>query len=310
MALAIVEARRKATDNRTRLDGLAEVRAALVKRYEDEELRQDVVRARVHSGLLVPFAAALSRLKDVRLAEFSDFQMPGLATSSAFDLACDLDGNIGAGRTLLGGAGSAAGMGAGVGAATWAAAGMFGAASTGTPIAALSGVAASNATLAFLGGGSLAAGGGGMAVGTAVLGGVVAVPALVVGAGVVTALGRRDLRAQDELAAELDALCTEFDRVDSVLQRAQRVREVLQGLREAGETTLPAVMTTLEQNQEPSTWSEADRVRVAAMVELVVVTTALMRAPLADSAGEVADDDGGALADATLWLRMYYGEVR
>lgn len=53
-------------------------------------------------------------------------------------------------------------------------------ASTGTAIAALHGIAATNATLAFFGGGSLAAGGLGMAGGTMVLGGLVAGPALMV----------------------------------------------------------------------------------------------------------------------------------
>lgn len=53
-------------------------------------------------------------------------------------------------------------------------------ASTGTAISALSGAAATNATLAFFGGGSLAAGGLGMAGGAAVLGGLVAGPALLV----------------------------------------------------------------------------------------------------------------------------------
>ena len=56
----------------------------------------------------------------------------------------------------------------------------FAVASTGTAIASLSGAAATNATLAFFGGGSLAAGGLGMAGGTAVLGGLVAGPALMV----------------------------------------------------------------------------------------------------------------------------------
>jgi hypothetical protein len=46
----------------------------------------------------------------------------------------------------------------------WSGAMAFGAASTGTAISALSGIAATNATLAFLGGGSLAAGGLGIAV--------------------------------------------------------------------------------------------------------------------------------------------------
>lgn len=53
-------------------------------------------------------------------------------------------------------------------------------ASTGTAISALSGAAATNATLAFFGGGSLAAGGLGMAGGSWVLGGLVAGPALLV----------------------------------------------------------------------------------------------------------------------------------
>lgn len=56
----------------------------------------------------------------------------------------------------------------------------FAAASTGTAIATLSGAAATNATLAFFGGGSLAVGGLGIAGGTAVLGGLVAAPALAV----------------------------------------------------------------------------------------------------------------------------------
>lgn len=54
------------------------------------------------------------------------------------------------------------------------------AASTGTPIAALSGAAAYNATMAAIGGGSLAAGGFGMAGGAMVLGGVVAAPILAI----------------------------------------------------------------------------------------------------------------------------------
>ena len=58
---------------------------------------------------------------------------------------------------------------AGVPSATTAAVGALATASTGTAISSLSGAAATNATLAWLGGGSLAAGGGGVAAGTVVL---------------------------------------------------------------------------------------------------------------------------------------------
>lgn len=58
--------------------------------------------------------------------------------------------------------------------------GLLATASTGTAISTLSGAAATNATLAWLGGGSLASGGLGVAGGTMVLGGLVTGPALAV----------------------------------------------------------------------------------------------------------------------------------
>lgn len=60
----------------------------------------------------------------------------------------------------------------------WALVSTFGTASTGTAIGTLSGVAATNATLAWFGGGAVAAGGAGMAGGALALGGLVAIPAL------------------------------------------------------------------------------------------------------------------------------------
>lgn len=60
----------------------------------------------------------------------------------------------------------------------YGAVGLLAHAGTGAAIAGLSGVAATNATLAWLGGGTLAAGGLGVAGGTAVLGGLVAGPAI------------------------------------------------------------------------------------------------------------------------------------
>lgn len=81
---------------------------------------------------------------------------------------------------LLGGVASGAAMGAITAFGAYGAATIFGTASTGTAIATLSGAAATNATLAFLGGGALSIGGLGVAGGTAVLGGLVAGPALAV----------------------------------------------------------------------------------------------------------------------------------
>ena len=78
-----------------------------------------------------------------------------------------------AAREAAGGAGAGLAAGASVAfmgptAAMWVAT-TFGTASTGTAISTLSGAAATNAALAWLGGGTLAAGGGGTAAGTALL---------------------------------------------------------------------------------------------------------------------------------------------
>ena len=80
--------------------------------------------------------------------------------------------------TMIGGVASGAVVGAVTAFGAYGAAGALATASTGTAIASLSGAAATNATLAFFGGGSLAVGGLGIAGGTAVLGGLVAGPAL------------------------------------------------------------------------------------------------------------------------------------
>ena len=74
--------------------------------------------------------------------------------------------------------GAVAGVSTALGA--WAIAGTFGTASTGTAISTLSGAVASNTILAWLGGGSIAAGGGGIATGTMVFGGLVAIPAIAI----------------------------------------------------------------------------------------------------------------------------------
>jgi len=62
---------------------------------------------------------------------------------------------------------------------SWTMVTVLGTATTGTAIGTLSGVAAFNATLAWFGGGALAAGGAGMAGGMMVLGGIVAFPFII-----------------------------------------------------------------------------------------------------------------------------------
>ncbi|MEA3250581.1 MAG: chemotaxis protein [Pseudomonadota bacterium] len=81
---------------------------------------------------------------------------------------------------VLGTVAGASAAGAAAGFAVYGGVMALGAASTGTAISSLAGVAATNATLAAIGGGSLATGGLGMAGGTAILGAAVAGPVLAI----------------------------------------------------------------------------------------------------------------------------------
>lgn len=94
-------------------------------------------------------------------------------------------------------------------------------ASTGTAIASLSGVAATNATLAWLGGGSLAAGGLGMAGGTAVLGGIVAGPALAITGLVMASKAEQALSDAHAYKAEVDKALAEIKAMNLILKGIQ-----------------------------------------------------------------------------------------
>jgi len=115
-------------------------------------------------------------------------------------LAGDLAGLLG--RAGAAGAGGAA-AGAGAAAVTFATVSALATASTGTAISVLSGAAASSATLAWLGGGALAAGGAGVAGGVAVLTSIVGVFAAAAAGAALIGAGPRMLEKQNKVSVEL-----------------------------------------------------------------------------------------------------------
>lgn len=94
-------------------------------------------------------------------------------------------------------------------------------ASTGTAISTLSGAAATNATLAWLGGGSLAAGGFGMSGGMIALGGIVAGPALAVGGFMLASKAEEALTQSHEYDAKVDEAIGQLDLVEEGLRGLQ-----------------------------------------------------------------------------------------
>lgn len=167
-------------------------------------------------------SVGLEELKDFTpdSCDFSNLQQ---ASFQAADLASGGLGGVAAGSLM------AAGTYGAVGSAAFGAA-----ASTGTAIAGLSGAAATNATLAWLGGGSLAAGGFGMAGGMMVLGGLVAGPALAVGGVFMASKAKEALYEAEEYYDKARAfkeqaknICSNLSAID---ERAKQIDFVLKKL--------------------------------------------------------------------------------
>lgn len=108
--------------------------------------------------------------------------------------------------------------------------GRFASASTGTPIAALTGAAANSATLAWLGGGSIAAGGGGMALGAWVLGGIALAPALLVGGFTLAHQGEKAMTQARAFEARVNRACADLKTLRGFLKQALRRVDELQAV--------------------------------------------------------------------------------
>jgi hypothetical protein len=115
----------------------------------------------------------------------------------------------------------------------------FAAASTGTAISSLSGVAATNATMAWLGGGSLAAGGGGMAAGaaalTAITAGATAVVAVLSAGTIVSVHYGKKLSEAKQYEKDVGVLAAGLEKawavMDGISQRVAELRDVTEELK-------------------------------------------------------------------------------
>lgn len=188
---------------------------------------------------------------------------------------------------LLRGAGQAVGAGAAASTATVGLVGLLAVSSTGTPIVALSGAAAQSATLAWLGGGSLAVGGGGMAAGTAVLGGVVLAPVLLVGGLVLAAEGEKALTQARAYDARVRIALSEMDTLRGFLARAgRRVAELSDVLTELA-SRASAAMDSIDPDRF-SFASPEDVARFQSAGQLVRAVGDVLRTPVLDDAGALS----------------------
>lgn len=126
------------------------------------------------------------------------------------------------------------------------------AASTGTAISTLSGAAATNATLAWLGGGTLAAGGGGVAVGTLVMGGFVAAPALLCAGFVMQSEAEKVVTETERRIAKIDKNEAQqwrlYEETKIFIRRVNELEESTQGIEAELKSLLAASDPSLEED--------------------------------------------------------------
>ncbi len=174
---------------------------------------------------------------------------------------------------------SAAGYGGAIGVAT-----SIGAASTGTAISSLSGAAATNAMLAWFGGGAIAAGGGGMAVGAAVLGGITVLPALAIGGFFAAREGEKAMTKAKEHEAKVNKAITEINVAkDYSKQVKQRITE-LRGVFESLNTRAVEGLNQLE-SQPFDSKTDAEKFQQVALLMKGLVE--ILKTPVLNSEGKL-----------------------
>jgi hypothetical protein len=187
------------------------------------------------------------------------------------------------------GAAYAAAYAAGQG--TLAFVGLFGTASTGAAIGGLSGAAAWNATLAWLGGGSLAAGGGGMALGTLVLGGIAVGPALMIGGFVLGGQGEKVLTEAHDYEAQVNAEIAKLDTFEDFLGQVQRriieLKDIVKSLNDRAIDGLIKLETeTFVRNQK------LDVAKFQQVALLIKALVEIMKIPVLNSEGNLNEATG------------------
>ncbi|MFP6283561.1 glycine zipper family protein [Helicobacter pylori] len=165
--------------------------------------------------------------------------------------------------------------------------GMFASTAGGVAIAELSGVAATNATLAWLGGGALSVGGFGMVGGMAVIGGLVAGPALAI-------LGALSAAKMEKKRDDAKAYCSQ---VEAAVKKADVVIDNLQAVRKMADLftrqitkfdalffslSQDAIATMKKHNYDTSRYNQKEKDQLCVTVSTLMTLSAFLKVPIMD----------------------------
>ncbi|GAA9091754.1 hypothetical protein TW0001_03330 [Helicobacter pylori] len=165
--------------------------------------------------------------------------------------------------------------------------GMLASTAGGVAIAELSGVAATNVTLAWLGGGALSVGGFGMVGGMAVFGGLVAGPALAI-LGAISA---------DEMKEKLEKAKAYHSQVEEAVKKTDAIIDQFQAIEKMDKLftkqitkfdalffllSQDAIATMKEHNYDTSLYSQEERDQLCVTVSTLMTLSAFLKIPIID----------------------------
>ncbi len=165
--------------------------------------------------------------------------------------------------------------------------GMLASTAGGVAIAELSGIAATNVTLAWLGGGALSVGGFGMVGGMAVLGGLVAGPAIAI-------LGAM---SADEMEEKLEKARAYHSQVEKAVKKADAIINQFQAIEKMAKLftkqiakcdallfllSQDAIATMRKHNYDISHYSQKERDQLCVAVSTLMTLSAFLKVPIID----------------------------
>lgn len=262
------------------------------------------LKLQIYKDTTLPeFIKIFEKIKNV---DFEDKIEIGTELSASASALLDMKETVLDIKNALGGAAVAAGSGAAAGFGAFGSVGMLASASTGTAISGLSGAAATNATLAWLGGGALSAGGGGMALGTAVLGGFVAGPVIAVGGAIMAAKAeeayhnaKKNRNKARAAAEEMDAACTVLNGIDN---RVIEFLQILGTMNKTFKSYIYKLTKIVEADDDYFTYSKEEKDTVMTSFAIATTIKNICDAPIINEEGKVAKRSKEVLSQAEVMM--------
>lgn len=236
---------------------------------------------------ITPFIESFRQIKNMDVSK-GDYASDSLPAVDSNDLKNMTATAIAMSEVASGGV-TALGSGGLAGLAAYGGVQVLATASTGTALSALSGAAATNATLAWFGGGSLATGGLGMAGGTMVLGGIVAGPVLAIG-GMMMASKAEEAKQNawanyDEAELAAEQMKTAEVAAKGIAKRFNEVEQVLVHLNNRLIEGLTGFSELVNRNDNYATYSKDEKSSVYMISALAKTMKNILDAQLLDEDG-------------------------